>query len=102
VDRKQGARRSNAALALLPRPASKVHSDPSHIVELDTHNFKLPPSSALRVLADEAPAAKGPSTVPKFYSCLVAASRDSINSGFLHRSPRVVRLGLSTPSAGFG
>jgi hypothetical protein len=35
------ARRSQAALALDPIPASKVHSDPLEIAELDKHNLKL-------------------------------------------------------------
>jgi ABC-type lipoprotein release transport system permease subunit len=32
------ARRSNAALALDPLPASKIQPDPNQIAELDTHN----------------------------------------------------------------
>jgi hypothetical protein len=35
------ARRSQAALALDPLPASKVHSDPLEIAELDKHNSNV-------------------------------------------------------------
>jgi hypothetical protein len=43
------ARRSNAALALDPLPASKVQSDPREFAELDTHNYLHvpPPGPAL-------------------------------------------------------
>ena len=38
------ARRSHAALALNPLPASEVQSDPPEIAELDTHNYEMQPN----------------------------------------------------------
>src|SRR6476619_2947722 len=42
------ARRSNAALALDPLPASKVQPDPRQFAELDTHNSKTRQSAQFR------------------------------------------------------
>jgi hypothetical protein len=50
------ARRSPAALALDPLPASKVQSDPPEIAEFDKHNL---PSGTLR----------GINTVPNDHAC---------------------------------
>ena len=53
------ARRSQAALALDPIPASKVQSDPLEIAELDKHNCKILFQVHARWLAHSTRCSKG-------------------------------------------